>query len=88
MGKHDKTLWRILSGRADANISFEALRGLLIFLGFAERIQGDHHIFHHGDMMEILNIQPRNGDGKPYQIKQVRNLILKYKLGLPYDDTL
>ncbi|MEO5333047.1 MAG: hypothetical protein H7839_13590 [Magnetococcus sp. YQC-5] len=31
--QHDKTLWRILSGRADANLSFDDLRGLFFFLG-------------------------------------------------------
>ena len=88
MGKRDKTLWRVLSGRADANLSFEDLRGLLLSLEFKERIRGDHHIFNHEGMLEILNLQPRNGDAKPYQVKQVRSLILKYKLGMPYDDTL
>jgi hypothetical protein len=30
---------------------------------------------------EILNLQPRpDGTAKPYQVKQVRNLITKYKL--------
>jgi hypothetical protein len=25
---------------------------------------------------EILNLQPKNGKGKPYQVNQVRNVIL------------
>jgi hypothetical protein len=29
---------------------------------------------------EIINIQPKNGMSKPYQIKQIRDLLLKYKL--------
>lgn len=29
---------------------------------------------------EIINIQPVKGKAKPYQIKQIRNLIIKYKL--------
>jgi hypothetical protein len=29
---------------------------------------------------EILNLQPKDGKGKPYQVKQVRNVILKYRL--------
>jgi len=33
------------------------------------------------DVVEFINIQPlRNGKAKAYQVKQVRNLILKYKL--------
>ncbi|MEO5348277.1 MAG: hypothetical protein H7836_01315 [Magnetococcus sp. YQC-3] len=88
MAKPDKTLWHVLSGCADADLSFEDLRGLLAFLVFEERIQDDHHIFHRAGVAEILIIQPKNGNAKPFQVNQVRNLILKYKLGLPYDDTL
>ena len=29
---------------------------------------------------EIVNLEPRNGKGKPYQVKQVREVILKYNL--------
>jgi len=29
---------------------------------------------------EILNLQPNGSKAKVYQVKQVRNLILKYKL--------
>jgi predicted RNA binding protein YcfA (HicA-like mRNA interferase family) len=45
MSKFDKLRERILSGRSDANISFEDLRNFLIMLGFEERIKGSHHIF-------------------------------------------
>ena len=31
---------------------------------------------------EIVNVQPRNGKAKPYQVKQVRELLLKYKIDL------
>jgi hypothetical protein len=31
---------------------------------------------------EILNLQSRNAKGKPYQVKQVRGVILKYYLHL------
>ncbi|GAI80263.1 unnamed protein product, partial [marine sediment metagenome] len=29
---------------------------------------------------EILNLQPKGNKSKPYQVKQVRNVVLKYKL--------
>lgn len=45
------------------------------------RVRVSHHIFFKGDVEEILNLQPRSADAKPYQVKQVRNLILKYKMG-------
>jgi hypothetical protein len=30
---------------------------------------------------EILNFQPKQGKAKAYQVKQVRDVILKYQLG-------
>jgi len=58
------------------------LRALLRRLGFDERIKGDHHIFTKDGVEEILNLQPKDGKGKPYQVKQVRDVILKYHLGI------
>ncbi|MBF0425788.1 MAG: type II toxin-antitoxin system HicA family toxin [Magnetococcales bacterium] len=88
MGKHEKTLWRILGGRSDAGIAFQDLCGLLRRLGFEERIQGDHHIISRNDVAEIVNLQPLSHQAKPYQIKQVRNLLLKYQLGVTDDEPL
>ena len=49
-------------------------------LGFAERIKRDHFIFVKPEVDEIVNLQPKGNKAKAYQVKQVRNLILKYKL--------
>jgi predicted RNA binding protein YcfA (HicA-like mRNA interferase family) len=49
--------------------------------GFDERVKGSHHIFTKDGVEEIINIQPIGSKAKAYQVKQVRNLILKYKLG-------
>ncbi len=81
MGKHAKLLTQVLSGTSDANISFDGLCGLLEHLGFDKRIHGSHHIFIKDGVEEILNLQPKGNKSKPYQAKQVRNVILKYKLG-------
>ena len=75
-----RLLQRILSRRSDANIRFDALRGLLRNLGFAERISGSHHIFRKQGVVERLNLQRDDGHAKPYQVRQVRRVILKYKL--------
>jgi hypothetical protein len=73
---------QILSGRADRNVRFRDLCGLLLALGFDERIRGSHHIYSRADVAEILNIQPRDGGmAKPYQVRQVRDLLVKYRLG-------
>ena len=81
MGKHDKILQSILRGTSDTNISFKDLRNILVTLGFTERIRGDHFIYTKPNVEEILNIQPLGTLAKAYQVKQVRTVILKYKLG-------
>jgi len=86
MSKHEKLLIKILRGTSDKNIDFEGLRNLLLRLGFEERIKGSHHIFNKEDIEEILNLQPKSGNAKPYQIKQVRNIIVKYQLNLDEDE--
>jgi predicted RNA binding protein YcfA (HicA-like mRNA interferase family) len=81
MSQRDKLLVKILLGTADANIPFEPLCQLLRTLGFDERIRGSHHIFSQAGIEEILNLQPKQGKAKAYQVKQIRNVILKYQLG-------
>ena len=80
MTKFDKTLEKVLRGVSDTNIEFDDLRQLLDGLGFQERIRGSHHIYTKDGVIEIINIQPKGSKAKPYQVKQVRTLILKYKL--------
>ena len=62
-------------------MSLPASWGLLLRLGFGERIRGSHHIFWKEGVEEILNLQPKGNKAKPYQVKQVRHVILKYHLG-------
>ena len=80
MSKHEKLLNQILRGNSDRNIEFQPLISLLKTLGFAERIKGSHHIFSRVDVEEILNLQPLGNHAKPYQVKQVRTVIVKYGL--------
>ncbi|MBI1320356.1 MAG: type II toxin-antitoxin system HicA family toxin [Candidatus Hydrogenedens sp.] len=81
MGKYEKLLARILAGTSDVQIDFGDLCHLLSRLGLSERIRGDHHIFTKDGIDEILNLQPKGRLSKPYQVKQVRNILLKYHLG-------
>ena len=81
MSKHKKLLLRILGGTSDADISFVDLCALMRHLEFNERIRGSHHIFTRRDVEEIVNLQPRGSQAKPYQVKQVRAVILKYRMG-------
>ena len=76
-----KHLTTILSGTSDNNIRFTDLCNMLKSLDFKLRIKGDHHIYYKEGIKDIINIQPLGNKAKAYQVKQVRNLILKYKLG-------
>ena len=80
MTAHAKFLDQILRGTSDKNIEFDSLCNLLKRFGFVERIQGGHHIFIKDGVSEILNLQPKGHDAKAYQVKQVRKVILQYKL--------
>lgn len=86
MGKKNRLLEQILSGRADANVHFSDLCNLLSVFGFGERVKRSHHIFSKAGVEEIINIQPHGNKAKPYQVKQVRGLILKYQLGRLLDE--
>lgn len=76
----EPVLLRVLRGSSDGNIRFSDLRSLLLRLGFAERVKGSHHIFNRDDVAEILNLQPLGSLAKPYQVKQVRRVLVQYKL--------
>ena len=73
-------LRRILARETGANVRFGDLRGLLLRLGFEERIRGSHHIFVREGIPDRINIQPRGGQVKAYQVQQVRRVIEKYGL--------
>ena len=72
---------RILDGQSSANVRFDDLRALLRNLGFDERVRGSHHIFRKAGVAELINLQRDGNDAKPYQVKQVRRVISKYRLG-------
>ena len=85
MGKYDRLFSSILSGKNDQSIRFTEITHLLLTLGFNERINGSHHIYYRQDIEEILNLQAKGSQAKAYQVKQVRNVILKYHLEEPND---
>ena len=81
MSRFTRILQKILRGRSDANIGFGDLCALLQDLGFEERIRGSHHLYRKQGVAEKINLQRDDGHAKPYQVRQVRRVILKYKLG-------
>ena len=82
MSKHFKTLRRILAGQSDQTLRYEELCTLLGRLGFDSRQHGSsHRIFYRDDVRELVNLQPRrDGTAKPYQVRQVRSIIIRYRL--------
>lgn len=82
MATLEKLFQTVMSGTQDRNIKFSDLQKILEVLGFQFRIKGDHFIYWKSGIDEIINIQPDGNKAKPYQVKQVRNIILKYELGV------
>ena len=82
MSRARKAIAKILEGRSDANLDFSDLCHVLERVGFTSRTgKGSHTIFTRPGVEEIINLQPKSGGkAKPYQVKQARELILKYQL--------
>ena len=80
MATIEKLMQSIMSGTQDGNIKFSDLQKILDVLGFQCRIKGDHFIYWKDGIEEIINIQPDGNKAKPYQVKQIRGIILKYQM--------
>jgi predicted RNA binding protein YcfA (HicA-like mRNA interferase family) len=80
MDKFQKLIELILLAQSDANIAFPDLCGLLVRLGFEEHIRGSHHIFRKQGVEERINLQHDGSKAKRYQVKQVRQALIKYNL--------
>lgn len=81
MNRHEKLIRVILEGESDANIRFADVRALMLYLGFDERVRGSHHIYRKSGIVTRLNFQVDNANAKPYQIRQLRQVVLEYGLG-------
>ena len=81
MARLKKILARVLAG--SRNIAFSDFVGLVEGFGFRlSRVSGSHHIFVHDSVKELVNLQDVNGQVKPYQVKQLLQLIERYNLKL------
>ena len=80
-----KLLRRLARGSLE-NVAFDELVRLVEGLGFElRRVRGSHHIFVHPEVAELLNLQEVKGQAKPYQIRQLLRLIVRYALTLEDD---
>ncbi|MCE2895351.1 MAG: type II toxin-antitoxin system HicA family toxin [Flammeovirgaceae bacterium] len=80
MSKFEKILDKLFRGSSDSNFAFDDLILILKNLGFDFRVKGSHNIFYKEGIDEIINLQSKSGKAKPYQVRQVRNILLKYKI--------
>jgi predicted RNA binding protein YcfA (HicA-like mRNA interferase family) len=80
MTQREKALDEVLRGKSDANIRFDELRAVLVSLGFSERVRGSHHVFSMEDIDDQIVLQRDGAKAKPYQVKQVRGVLIKYHL--------
>ena len=78
--KSEKLLAKIR--RQSANVRFRDLCQAAESCGFELRaIRGSHHRYHHGEHPDaIINLQPRGGMAKEYQVKQFLTLVDRYNL--------
>jgi predicted RNA binding protein YcfA (HicA-like mRNA interferase family) len=76
-----KLLAKALSGTK--NLRFEDAVTLVKAFGFrSSRIKGSHHIFVHSKVRELVNLQDVGGKAKPYQIRQLLEIVERYNLQL------
>jgi predicted RNA binding protein YcfA (HicA-like mRNA interferase family) len=63
------------------NLRFRDVTHLVEALGFAlARVSGSHHIFVHPGVPKLVNLQDVHGQCKPYQVRQVLQLVDRYNL--------
>jgi hypothetical protein len=68
------------------NVRFADFDRLLTALKFrCTRIAGSHQIYSHPEVPELLNLQPVDGEAKPYQIRQLLRIVERYDLRMDDD---
>jgi len=77
--KREKLFKKLISG--SKNIRFSEVVECAELFGFKlSRISGSHHIYIHPGVPKLINLQNVKGKAKPYQIKQLLELIERYNL--------
>jgi hypothetical protein len=85
MGKWKKLRDKILLGDSDANVD-SAIFAICCGVGVFGTNQPGYHIFSRNGLEEIINIQPKGRMTKSYQVAQVRDMILRYRIGEQFND--
>lgn len=75
-----RLLERIQKGKIH-NVAFDDFVTLVERLGFRlDRIRGSHRIYLHPAVPRAFPLQPEKGHAKPYQIRQLLQLLKEYNL--------
>ncbi len=83
--KAAELLKRLADGQL-ANVRFTDAQRLAEALGFElDRVRGSHHIYRHAAGGQRLNLQARGGQAKPYQLRQLLELVERHALRLEED---
>ena len=76
-----KLLAKALTG--SNNLRFTEAVRLAEAFGFRlSRVRGSHHVFVHPTLRELVNLQEVSGKAKPYQVRQLLDLVERYNLQL------
>lgn len=71
----------VISGNSDNNIRFSDFRNLIVNLGFSFKGQkGSHASYYNSSINERMIIQNDGSKAKGYQVRQLRNIIIKHGL--------
>ena len=64
-------------------MAFRDSQRLVEALGFhLARTRGSHYIYSHPDVVELINLQEVRGNAKPYQLRQLTRIVVRYDLDL------
>jgi len=78
------TCQKVLSGQG--TVAFRDFEALLEELGFAFKGQkGSHRIYLHPSVGRPFPVQPDGKEAKRYQVRQLRDMIRKYRIGFGPD---
>lgn len=84
--KPAELLKRLADGQL-VNVRFADAQRLAEGLGFEfDRVRGSHHIYRHAATGQRLNLQARGGQAKPYQLRQLLELVERHALRLEEDE--
>jgi predicted RNA binding protein YcfA (HicA-like mRNA interferase family) len=78
----ERLLGRLRAGQFE-NVHMADAERLLRALGFRlSRVRGSHRLYEHPVIDESLNLQPKRGRAKAYQMRQIIRVVDEYDLSL------